>query len=271
MGLLPLVIRLALWRALFEKTAAGKNVFDSAIGAIDFKKAGKNVLPVLTIVTDEQKINGWDLHLPHGHTNATREIDVVIEIGVAAEVTVEMQDGTTTSAVTIPPTDWGLERSVDLISRQIMRVLQVNDPEDPWPNLYRRLAGRTKDATSKRGAGAEDKERFAARQIVLTVEPSLDEPAFGELPGEGTLWHDLLTAMDADSIFGQAKIAGIIRKAIVGDEIPDWARMQADLGATVEALVAMGLNQLADSEAVVTVTRITSDGDHLESVVEGEP
>lgn len=259
MSLVATAVRLTLCEALKAKTLAGLRVYDSNIGPLDdFFKKGDASSPVITVATDDQTAT-FDAM---SYTTASRELAVVIEMAIAQPVDVAVGGDVT---VTVPHTDRGLELSLDVMSRQIMAVLQAD--RGTWAELFKAFAGKPTKLTSKRGAGWEHGERFAARQIVITFDP-VHEPIFGQAPAE-TFWADLVTALrtvDAES----SAIADLIEKAVVCVEVPTWARLQADLGLTTAAMEAVGLGPYLPGEAPATANVVTSDGDHLEVTAEDE-
>lgn len=260
MGLLAFVIRLTLWRALFGATWAGENVFDSVTGAISMIESEEEIQPrpVITIVTDEEKIANFD---GADWLTPPREIDVVLEMAIFTA----MKDK---AGFEIPDTDEGLEMALNYLGRQVMRVMQVDNGQ-PWGDLFRTFAGHPLKMEAKRGASAEKGKRIAARQVVITYRPTIGEPRFGVDP-EGE-WARLITAMQADEILRD--MAAGLAAEIKGTAIPDWAQLQARIGLPRATMATLGLGPLPPDvatdppEAPADVTKATTQGDHIGSVV----
>lgn len=257
MGLLAFAIRLTLWRALYGATYAGPNVFDSAV---DIEMLGDEKIerrPVLTISTDEEKLT------PNGKDWLTgdREIDLVIEMAIWTAIKDK-------AGVEIAHTDDGLEMALSYLSRQVMRILQVDDGT-PWGDLFRAFAGHVDKVEAKRGGSANKGERIAARQVIITLKPTFGEPAFGVAPSEE--WARLIAAMAADDILKD--MAPGLAAEIQGTAIPEWARLQAAIGQSRGAIVALGLGPLPPEdvtdppEAPPVLSEATTQGDHIGSVV----
>lgn len=258
MGLLAFAIRLTLWRALFGATYAGPNVFDSVVGAIEM--VGEDDVekrPVLTVATDEEAATLND----HNHLAAEREIDVVIEMAIWTAIKDK-------AGFEISHLDDGLEMALNYLGRQVMRILQVDDGT-PWSDLFRTFAGQVTKITAKRGGSAEKGERIAARQIVMTLKPTIGEPAFGVAPTHE--WARLIEAMQADAML--TDMAAGLAAEIEGTAIPDWARLQAAIGHPRATITALGIGPLPPDDATdppeepADVTKATTQGDHIGSVV----
>lgn len=235
MGLVALALRIATVKTLMNATLAADRVYDSAVDPID-QRISEEAAPVLVIFTEDNQrtVTGRDLR------NATHALELVIEAAVASQVMIEAKEGEPTfAAVEIPHTDAGLEISLDLIDRQIMRALMVDD--GLWPTLWRRIALATPKIITRRGAGADKGVRFAARQHVITVE-ALSEPGFGAIAEE--FWHDFLAALEADDDPNLPPIAAAVRREIEVPTLVDWRRAIADLGASISTAGAIGIGPL---------------------------
>lgn len=230
MSLVALAMRIATVRALAGATLAENRVYDSAIDPID-QTITEDRAPVLVIITDDDEAT------PEGRDilNASRQIELVIEVAVASRVTManpEAEEGEV-EVIEIPHTDAGLEITINLIGRQVMRTL-LSD-QGPWATLWRRIVLAPSKILSRRGAGSEKGVRFAARQLTITTE-TLSEPPTGAT-AEG-FWADFLAALEADpQVSG---LAPVIRAEIEGPPLPDWRRYLADLGANPLTALAMG-------------------------------
>ncbi|SOC47700.1 hypothetical protein SAMN05892877_13234 [Rhizobium subbaraonis] len=226
-GIVALALRMSARRLIEDATLAGARVFDSAIAPID-EMIAKDPAPAIVISTEDEKFNvaGRDV------VGTAGTIELVFEIVVASYVqqTIEVAGGEVQTAldVVIPATDAGFEITLSLISRQIMRALTYKGSAPSiWFDVFKRLAPSIKSIASRRGAGSKDSTKFAARQIVITVD-AVAEPDFGAEPEPGTSIAAFLVAVDADAELRQ--LAPMLRAVIVGDDIPTWRRTASELG-----------------------------------------
>jgi hypothetical protein len=263
MSLVALAVRIATVRALTDATLAGSRVYDSAIDPIDHTITEERA-PVIVVLTDddEQEPEGRDL------SNAPRKLDLVIEVAVASRVCGEDQDGQQAEAIEIPHTDAGLELTINLIGRQINRVLLTD--QGPWATLWRRIVLSPQKVTSKRGAGSEKGVRFAARQLVITTE-TLSEPGFGA-PANG-FWADFLAALETDSDAGLRSLATLIRGEIELPALPEWRQWIAEIGANPVTAEMIGImpEPLAGFTAAIDGGEVPLDPQSVSDVIGPDP
>lgn len=237
MSIARLALRMATRKALIGATFAQERVFDSAITEIDMTVVEKRkALIVVTTDDEEGSVDGRDI------LGADRTIDLVIEIAVATMVKTD----TGTVEVTIPDTDEGLEVTIDLMCRQVIRVLQAGT--GPWADLWRRLAVSVSRVVQRRGADARQGVRFAARQIVLTLTTISDPIA---PPTTGMPLFDFLAMADADDEL--SPVAMILRAELANTDpgsVIDAGRM----GFTFADAEGTGLASLSDTGLDVLVT-----------------
>lgn len=261
MSLVTLALRIATVKALRGATYAGERVYDSAMDPIDVTVEQAQALPVVVVYTDDDEpdIHGKDL------MGAPRNISLVIETVVASKV--EASDGQDT--VVIPHTDAGLEATLAFMGRQVSRALLAQDSD--WSRLWRDLVTDIPKCTIRRGAGSEKGARFAARQIVYTVD-TLAEPYFGQELEDDDYWSRFLTAMEADTDL--APMAGIMRAEIEDPALNPAQQAAASLGITAKAAAAIGLsdvipwgdpNDPADVGIEIAAGRLGEDGELLTS------
>jgi len=257
MAIAALALRLATVRALMGRTAVGGRVTDSEIAPIDQRVGGEARAPALVVYTDDAVAE------PQGREliGIDWTLDLVVEFVVADQV--KHQDAI---AVTIPETDQGLELTLNLIDRQIRRVLAADDT--PWARLWRKLVVRIVKIDSQRGAGLKDGVRFAARQLVLKLQP-LAEPDFGR-PAEG-VWAEFLEALGAEEDL--AELVPLLAAEIQGEALPKWRQIQAQLALTEDGVRGIGVAPpyLEPVEDPPEFARITIDGDDGERVIEPDP
>lgn len=255
MSLAALAVRLATVRALRGRTAAGDHVTDSEIAPLDQRELAKRA-PALVVYTDDSMLTPDGRSLIEG----SGTLQLVVEIAVADQVQHEQ-----TIDVTIPETDQGLELTLDLVDRQIRRCLSGD--LTTWAALWRDLVLRTLKVESQRGAGVKDGVRFAARQLVLTIE-TLREPEFGRAPHG--VWARFLEALEAEADL--APLAELMQAEIRGQALPDWRQIQALFALTEEAARGIGIATLYDDpiENPPLLERITIENAGVETVIEGD-
>lgn len=228
MSIARLALRLATVQALSGQTLAGSRVVDSSIDSLE-DAVRKEPGPVILVFSDEASgtATGRDLLTAGGQTV------LAIEIIVAGAV--EAEGGGTT--IMVPPTDAGLEITLDLIERQVRRALIA--PAPAWAEMWRQLVARIDNVKVVRGAGSRKGVRYAARRIEVHCEP-LSDPMPGG-PAE-YVWADFLALMEADTgEDGLADLAPLVRVEIEGDTLSDWAQVQAALGLTLSGVRGIGV------------------------------
>lgn len=239
MSISRLMLRMATRKALMGRTWAEDRVFDSAITEIDQTVlASRRPLIVVTTDDEEGQVDGRDI------LGATRSLDLVIEVAVATFVRAE-GGGVT---IILPDTDEGLEVTVDLMCRQVIRALQSAD--GVWPDMWRSLVPAVASVSQRRGADAKNGIRFAARQIVITLSPLADPLMLADDPVEGNVFAEFLALADGDDELASASQA--IRAALTND-VPDWRLTQALLGMSDTEAEIMGLDPLLAGETPVII------------------
>ena len=235
MSLTRLALRMATVMALRGNTYAGTRVFDSRADAVqpeDFETAQ----PVIIVFTDADDMalegNNW--------LDAERRIDLVIEVFMGSRLVHE--DGQP-DEVEIPQTDSGLELALDLVGRQIVKVLQ-GGVQGTWPELWREIVCRINKVSALRGAGTEKGVKYAAKQYIITVE-TIAEPPFN-LQLEDTTWGSFVAALGADA--ATAPLAEVIRDHIACTFPSEWVAQAAEIGVNPHAVQSMGLGPAFLSE-----------------------
>lgn len=244
MSIVSMALRLSARRLIEANVLEGTRVFDSALAPIG-DMIGSEPRPFIVVASEDQRstITGRDVN---GGQSA---MDLVVEIVHAAERQFTTEDGEgVETVVQVPNTDAGLEFINEITQRQVIRAL-LEGPE-PWGSIFKRLSPSITQINVRRGGGAEG-ARFAARQIVITIEP-LNEPGFGALPAGGTPLADFLAAMEADADF--APLVPAVRSAIIGEPIANWRQPAATLGLTDSEARALGVMPIIDpGEAPVEI------------------
>lgn len=260
MSIVALALRLAAKRLIDGATIAGAKVYDSAITSLD-ELVAKEPQPIITISTEDEQVSPTGRDILAG----SRSLDLVIEIALASAMSVPLEDEQGEELqVAVPATDGGLELSLAIMDRQIMRAL-FHGPE-PWSGIFRRLAPQVANILSRRGASATG-TRFAARQIIMSIEP-LADPAFGQAVEPG-VWADFITALKADAEL--APIAPLVEAAITGDPIDEWRLPASAIGLTDSEARGIGIFPViepAEDPAAVGSMEVEGLGEMTEADIE---
>ena len=233
-GMVSMALRIAARRALEGATFADMRVHDSAITPIDHMVWSGKSEPFIVISSEDEdaRITGRDV------TGGERMIDLVFEIAIAHAVAAKPEADDSLPEIVIPATDAGLELSLSLIARQMMRAL-FEQAGNPWANLFREFCINVRKITNRRGVGNKDGARFAARQIILRIE-GLNEPPFGHEPAADEPWGRLLAQMRQDDEL--VDLAPLVSGAIIGKPpVPEWDRGRSDQGLSPETARRIGI------------------------------
>lgn len=247
-----LAVRLATVRAIRGKTIAEERVFDSAINELD-QMISDDRAPLVVVYTDEDQTDndGRDL------MQRDRQLSLMIEIAVADRVVIKDETGDDVVTVSIPNTDAGIEASLNILERQVMRCLLADT--GVWPELWRTLVVKVHSTTSVRGATVEEGVRFGARQINMKIE-TLSEPGFGAIE-QGSVWETLTSALHADP--DTTQLADAIEASIVGDNLTGTAAIAAMLGINRSVMASLGETddpQMTDQEITDMENASTIEG-----------
>ena len=252
MSLVALAIRACTYLALRGATWAGDCIYESKLEPIDMIVQAETQ-PFITIAIDEASGE------PKGHgaslLAAVDRLLLMIEIAVGVRALAE--DGST--VVGVPPTDRGLEWTMDILVRQVMRALS-SDPT--WGDFWRRFRMELNGVRLLRG-GAADGERYAARQIVFDIHP-VSDPDVGMVPTGDSLWGRFIAALrsldggDPDLAEYRA-LADLIEAEIAEPRgFGSWQAAAARLGLSRRSAEALGITPHAlvmqDAEAAFTDT-----------------
>ena len=227
-SLVGMALRLSARRLLDGATYAGGRVHDSAIAAIDHMVSEGNDEPFIVISTEDEEVTGLT---GRDVTCGDRKIDLVIEVAIAHQVVSQPEakgDEPPGPEIVVPATDAGFEVSLSLIGREVMRAL-FEQKDSPWDLLFKRFCLGVEKISNRRGVGNKEGARFAARQIIMTIN-CLQEPYFGHEPAEGESWGDLLVQIEADTEL--AALGPLMRQSITGKPgIAGWDRRSLRSGA----------------------------------------
>lgn len=257
-SLVSLALRIAAVRLLTGATLAEGRVFDSAIAPLD-EMIDRDPAPLIVVSTEDERaeIAGRSL------IGSNSTVDLVFDVVIASHVTraIVIGDGEEAQQLdtVIPATDGGLEMSLAIMGRQIIRAMTYKAPHaEGWSEVFKALVPSIKAISSKRGAGATNGMKFSARQITVTVEPVM-EPDFGRDPEDGSAFDLFLKAMEADPEL--ADKAAVIRAEIIGEPLPAYRRPFADLVVRDAEAEGLGITSLiSPPEEAAALTEIEIDG-----------
>lgn len=246
-----MLTRMCAVAALRGQTWAGDRVFDSdntpLSQALTLNDAAKPYIVVYTDADNRLEINGTDIF------NSRRELNLVLEIGVASKV-----EGKTGEAIIKTPlTDEGMEIAIDMVEEQALAAL-FGLPQSDWSELLKSMVMRVDRIPGQRGASADRDRRWAARQVSIICDVVSDLPPGVAVPHD----HPIALFVDVAKANPQSNMqhAQEICEAIVSrDESPKWEQLQATLGVNRLGLRAIGLAPLSSDLPVMA----TSHGDDL--------
>jgi hypothetical protein len=253
MSLAVAAIKIAAVRSLKGRTSVDDAVFDSAVEPFDALRDQGAPVIVISCDTGKRDVEGRDLF------GASQVIDLSVDMFVAQAVTVDA--GAT--EIRIPASDEGNEIYLRSLAYEVEKVLLAD--QSAWPELFRRLWFRAPNQDFSewdRGAIADKGRRQALLRSIYKVETVAD-PIPGAEP-EG-VWHDLLTAMEADPELSD--LSRYWRQLIAGTSVPDWQQAQAALGLTQAGIRGIGLAPEDDTKpgdaaqiAEIDVSSTDADG-----------
>ena len=235
MSLVALAIRACTYLALRGATWAGDCVYESKLEPIDVIVQAETQ-PFITIAVDEAsgEPKGRGATLLAGVDRLLLVVEIAVGIRALAD------DGST--VVGVPPTDRGLEWTMDILSRQVMRALS-SDPT--WGDLWRRFRMELNGVRLLRG-GAVDGERYAARQIVFDIHP-VSDPDVGIIPTSDSLWGQFIAALRAldvedPELAEYGALADLIEAEITEPQgFGSWQAAAARLGLVRQSAEALGI------------------------------
>lgn len=257
-----IALRVAAIEAIRGKTLVGDNVLDSEITALDADANGNLITdqakPFVRVYTDGS--TSTDSAEPRSFYEAGR-VELVIELAVAATMTVRNENGDKEVIDGIAATDAGLELHLDIVGRQIGDAL--SDPDNEWAEIFRSLCYRVQKIERARTSSSEG-TRLAAHQIKMTVE-LVDDPLRGESLDSDHPLSVFLAKLEARTIPNPAHDpddpdspetlpdatatarAALMRAQLTGSNEP-WEAAQRRLGLTRPELLALGLGPIAGDE-----------------------
>lgn len=236
MSLAKLPIRIASVMALRDKTWASA-VFDSVITPLEQKVAEGGNVCLLVAYTDDAMSRSETL-VRYDMTGQCPTVHLTFHAAIASGIRTTANGQTITTA----RSDSAFEAALDVLSAQIVRVLQHD--AGPWAELWRSFVVRIGERHERRGGVARKGSRFAAREIVIPLEVVPDPLGAGaEWP-----WNKAVELFGADP---ELSDLGHVLGAFCGD-LPAMPAWRADL-ATVGLPAAIGS----------AIGLVTEDGDEV--------
>lgn len=256
MSLARLALRVSAVEALRGRTMVGENVRDSDIGSIDIGADGSlrtdEDRPFILVYTDAGRANDTPLRDLH----ANGEIDLVFEFGVATPMmTTDPETGESVLAgTTVPATDEALEMALDIIDREIASVLAG---EGAWPTIWKRLSNGVVKIERRRAVNAEQGVRFAARQMVVTLNARPD-PVMGVPLAETSPFRMFADALGADRSDLAPVVAGMLGETTGALTV---AQLRERFGHTAQESRALGYgpHHIGGEDNIIAEVEIDGD------------
>jgi hypothetical protein len=263
-SLSALAIRACTYLALKGATWAGDCVYESKLEPID-AIVQDTAQPFITVAIDEASGEPKE----HGASLLAAVDRLLLVVEIAVGVRALADDGSV--VVGIPPTDRGLEWSLDLIARQVMGALSTGNA---WADLWRRFHLALNSVRLLRG-GAVEGERYAARQIVFDLHP-ISDPDLGRAPEAGSVWADFVAALKAldaadPELAEYRDLADLIETELGRPEgLLPWEIAAGRLGLARETGHALGIAPVGDQLAQLTTsTLLGADIDTTRTIAVG--
>ena len=237
------VIRQCAVAALRKDTWASFNVYDSnnaplVEGLINAgaTQAGKEV-PYIVVFTDADN----HTELTAGIHGSTRNMQLIMELGMASAITVEGKEG---RQLHFPYTDPSMELFLDIVEAQALDAIH-GDPKSEWGEIIRLLTVSIVRINSPRGGRTEKGVRYAARQVALTLDVDADPIKGFFLSSEHPIrrYFELARASEDEELMDAGTLLESSMSAI---GYPSWQQAQAWLGLTRRGVRALGIAPLTD-------------------------
>ncbi|WP_172123216.1 hypothetical protein [Devosia sp. 919] len=246
MSLTRIALRIAAVEALKGRTLVGDNVLDSPNGALDIQADGTlrtdEEKPFISVYTDQGKAEGVT-----GRSLIENGVcDIVFEMGVSLGMTEVDQDTgeATLVGIQVPASDSTKEFFLDIVQRQLADAL--NDPDNPWAEVYRGLHYGVTKLEYAGARNADDGQRLAGHQMRISVQLA-DDPVKGDALDADAPFSGFLDLLEASSDPVRQTQAATIRSLLAGSNEP-WQSLQRRHGMTASELLALGRGPFAGDE-----------------------
>jgi hypothetical protein len=251
MSIIRMLTRLTAVAALRGTTWADDRVFDSdntPLGQALVQNAAAK--PYIVVFTDSDNRNGVD---GTDVFTVDREVNLVIEVGVASKITGETGE----AMLKIPQTDEGMEIALDMVEDQALNAL-FGDPKNDWAELLKGFVIRVLRISGQRGAAAERDRRWAARQLSIVCDTQSDLPPGVPVPEHHPI-RNFIEVSKANPEAHMEHAAEICEALVSRTAAPGWEQLQALLGLRRIGLRAIGKAPLSSE----LPTMATGYGDDL--------
>ena len=259
MSLVSTAMRICAVRALTGATLAGSRVFDSEIDPARLATESGEPAPIIVIYTADETGKGHGADL----TSSPEKVDFLIHLLVAGQATANGQEdaGEIVSHV-IPETDSGLEITLDLLERQVFRVLQSS--LSPYAEMWRLLKMGEHIFTVRRGASSkEGQQRFAAHEISISTGTIADPPLAGPRP---PIWQKVIDLFEADDNEFIATVGKLIARECSGEPATLSQQAVAALGLPASWAEMIGLDPVLPTPAPdLALEEVTLEDQDLET------
>jgi len=236
MSVIRMLTRLTTVAALRGRTWADERVFDSdntpLAQALALNAAAKPYIVVYSDSDARSDLDTTDLYV------ATRELSLVLEIGVASKVSGDTGD----VKLNIPQTDEGMEIALDMVENQAIAAL-FGDPQSEWAELLKHFIIKVMRISGQRGASADRDRRWAARQLAIVCDVTSDIPPGVEIKPNHPI-NRFIGVAERHPEAHMEHAAEICAALVSQEEAPEWERIQATLGTRRQGLQAIGLAPL---------------------------
>jgi hypothetical protein len=212
-------------------------VYDSDLTPLATAVFGGPAKPYIVVYTDADDINPID-GIAEVYSGSNRTLSIAIEIGVASAVRNTNGDIT----IKFAATDSGMEWACDVCAAQAIAAL-IGDPTSKWGELFKKLITTVRRIPSRRGGMSQQGVRFAARRIVLQVQPLWDFVP-GMVPSPKHPVWDFIALARAEPIANQVDVATIVEDLMTKTNAPDWRIAQAQLGLTQDGILKLNVGPL---------------------------
>lgn len=245
MSYLRPIIRLCAVAAMRDRTWCDDRVYDSDNTPLAdaLVKQGSQARPYCVVFTDnDNRIDGKGTDV---FRQIKRQINLILEIGIAGAISQATEDGQhVVQLLRFPHTDAAMEMYLDAVEGQALRAL-FGDPESPWCELLHRLVNNVDKVASQRGGAAPDRGvRWAGRQITITLESICDPPAGAPIVA-GSPIRDFFVLAESNADLKISDGALILQRLIETHAVyPSWEQDQAWLGISKYALRSIGIAPL---------------------------
>jgi hypothetical protein len=234
MSLLRPILRATAVAALRDRTWAADRVYDSDLTPLATAVYGGPPAPYIVVYTDLDDLNPVD-NIGKIYASDNRILSIAIEIGVATAI----RGPNNNLIIQFAATDSGMEWACDCVAAQALAAL-IGDPQSQWGELFKRMITKVRRIPSRRGGMSQQGVRFAARRVVLQIQPLWDFVP-GQRPYDKHPVWDFIALARANPQDNVVDVAGIIEGLIDIQSSPDWRIAQAQLGLTKEGVLILNV------------------------------